>query len=67
MKKVAKCYGVWGCPYYRTEDGHTFSIQETPTGKVVFYFGNVYAGENVMKLLTEAEKKKLFSRVEFVH
>lgn len=67
MKKIARCYGVWGCPYYRTKDGHTFSIKETPGGKIVFYFGNVFKEKNVMKLLTEAEKKELFSRVEFVN
>lgn len=62
---VAKCYGIWGCPYYRTESGHTFSINETPSGKVVFYYGNVKAGEDKQQLLTEAEKKELFKRVKF--
>lgn len=64
----AICYGVWGCPYYRTESGHTFSVEEKPAGKkVVFYYGNVLAGDTkTMKMLTEEEQADLFRRVEFV-
>ena len=67
MKKIAKCYGVWTHPYYRTEDGHTFSIHDTVYGKIVFYHGNVKTGQKEMKILTDEEKKTLFDRVEFVH
>lgn len=66
-KIQAKCYGVWGFPYYRTESGHTFAINETPSGKVVFYHGNVISGDrDTLKMLNEAEKAELFSRVEFI-
>lgn len=67
MKKIAKCYGVWTEPYYRTEDGHTFSIRDTVYGKIVFYYGNVKTGQKTLKMLTEEEKKTLFDRVEFVN
>ena len=64
----ARCYGVWGAHhYYRTESGHTFSINNTTGGKVVFYHGNVMHGDaDVMKLLDETEKAELFKRVEFI-
>lgn len=65
-KIKAKCYGVWGCPYYRTETGHTFSINETQHKIIVFYYGNVLNGENHMRMLTEEEKAQLFDKVEFV-
>ena len=66
MKKTAKCYGVWGEPYYRTEDGHTFSIRETASGKIVFYYGNVITGQGTLKMLDDEEKKLLFEKVEFI-
>lgn len=68
MKIKATCYGVWGIPYYRTESGHTFSIKEKPNEKkVVFYYGNVLAGDTeTMKMLTEEEQAELFSKVDFV-
>ena len=66
-KIKAKCYGVWGCPYYRTESGHTFSIETAPKETLVFYYGNVKQGENKMHMLTEEEKNLLFSKVEFIH
>lgn len=64
----ATCYGIWTHPYYRTESGHTFSIEEKPNGgKIVFYFGNVLAGDcDTMKMLTDEEMEELFRRVEFV-
>lgn len=67
-KIKATCYGVWGCPYYRTETGHTFSIKETQFGKVVFYYGNVMEKGNKPNahMLTKEEKAQLFERVEFV-
>ena len=67
MKKIARCYGVWTYPYYRTEDGHTFSINDTVFGKVVCYYGNAVTGHETIKILDEAEKKTLFDRVEFVN
>ena len=64
-KKVAKCYGVWGDPYYRTEDGHTFSIKYTSQGTRVFYHGNVVLGAGKMHMLTDEETKRLFEQVQF--
>ena len=68
MKKIAKCYGIWGGPYYRTDDGHTFSIEDNGRGsKTVFYYGNVISGPGTLKLLNEEEKARLFENVEFVN
>ena len=67
MKIVAKCYGVWGCRYYRTESGHTFSTNKTPAETFVFYHGNVITDKNTkMRKLNEEEKTILFEKVEFV-
>lgn len=66
QKIQAKCYGVWGCPYYRTESGHTFSINETSYGKIVYYYGNVLAGDYMLKMLKKSEITELFNRVEFI-
>ena len=67
-KIKATCYGVWGIPYYRTETGHTFSIDDTPRGhKMVFYYGNVKESAPKLRILTEEEMSELFDRVEFVY
>ena len=67
MKKVARNYGVWfPHRYYRTDDGHTFSMAESARDTVVFYHGNVITGEEMLKMLNEEEKKLLFEKVQFV-
>lgn len=56
--KTAKCYGVWGCPYFRTDEGDTYSVATRPNGeKMVFYWGNVFTGDTKKKpvILTESE------------
>jgi hypothetical protein len=60
--KDAKCYGVWGIPYFRTEEGDTYSVASRPNGlPTVFYWGNVLTGERYKrpKILSEEEAKEI--------
>lgn len=59
-------YGVWGDKYYRTEDGHTFSIKLSLGKKLYFYHGNVIIGKYEVKLLSDSELEVLLSKVEFI-
>ena len=67
MKIIAKCYGVWGSHYYRTESGHTFSIDHGSIHGTVCYYGNAITGEKTTHILNSEEEKELFERVEFVN
>ena len=67
MKIIAKCYGVWGSHYYRTESGHTFSIDHGSIYETVCYYGNAITGEETIHILNNEEEKELFERVEFVN
>jgi hypothetical protein len=61
--KTAKCYlkqGWW--MYYRTEDGHTFSVRD---GKDYWYSGNVYKGEKLCVYVKPEQHAELFSRIKF--
>jgi hypothetical protein len=63
MKK-AKLYdkrGWWS--YYRTEDGHTFSVRDE---KHYFYHGNVFKDEKTTVFIEPENHKRLFGRIEFV-
>lgn len=63
--KIAKCYGVWGWKYYRTDEGETYSIKpEVCGGKTtdkltVFYYGNTKTGKYELRILTEEEYKQI--------
>ena len=67
MKIIAKCYGVWGSRYYRTESGHTFSIDHGSIHGTVCYYGNAITEEETIHILNSEEEKELFDRVEFVN
>ena len=67
MKIIAKCYGVWGSRYYRTESGHTFSIDHGSIHGTVCYYGYASTGEETIHILNNEEEKELFERVEFVN
>lgn len=63
MKK-AKLYdkrGWWS--YYRTEDGHTFSVRDE---KHYFYYGNVFKDEKITIFIKPKNHKILFEQIEFV-
>lgn len=60
--KDAKCYGVWGIPYFRTEEGDTYSVATRPNGdRMVFYWGNAFSGDTYKqpKILSEAEAQEI--------
>ena len=58
--KVAKCYGVWGWRYYRTDDGETYSIKpEFDDTITVFSYGNVKTGAVELRILTKEEYEQI--------
>ena len=61
--KIAKFYdrrGWW--MYYRTEDGHTFSVRDD---KEYFYHGNVFKNENVTVYIKPEQHAELFAKIKF--
>jgi hypothetical protein len=62
--KTAKCchkYGDW--IYYRTEDGHTFSVRDN---KHYFYHGNVFKNEKTESVYIEPKDyAELFENIKF--
>lgn len=66
--KNAYCYGVWGdFRYYRTEDGHTFSVKPFNGKKKYFYHGNVNdEGNYELKILSDSEVIFLLNRIKFI-
>ena len=61
--KTAKCYykrGWWN--YYRTEDGHTFSVRDN---KEFFYHGNVFQNEKLTVHIKPEQHAELFAKIKF--
>lgn len=62
--KEAKHYskrGWWD--YYRTEDGHTFSVRDN---RHYFYHGNVFNDEGTTIFIEPKDHKQLFEKIKFV-
>lgn len=65
MKKQARLYnGIGWWDFYRTEDGHSFTIRD---GKDYWYNGNVLTGDKSGECFIEKQHhEELFSKIEFV-
>lgn len=62
--KEAKLYykrGWWN--YYRTEDGHTFSVRDN---QHYFYHGNVFKNEETLIFIKPENHEELFKKISFV-
>lgn len=59
--KLYKKIGWWD--YYRTEEGHTFSVRDN---QHYFYHGNVFKNEDITIFVEPKDHEELFKKISFV-